>query len=97
MSYTKDEAIEEIYNTFSDRSIPNGAPEDFVDWAVRNNFPLNNNITRLFETSCDGVYDSLEDYANAMYPGREWQDLVECGYWQGDYSDMVFRPIGGRI
>lgn len=97
MAYTTAEAVEAIYNEFAEVSVPLGSPEDFVDWAVRHGISLDKNIIRLFEESVEGVYNSLEDYADDVFPGVEWQALVEAGYWQGDHSDMVFCPITKEI
>jgi hypothetical protein len=94
MAYTKAEAVEEIYNAFEPHyTVPQGAPEDFVEWAIRQDIPLDAGVVGMFEFSADGVYDSLEAYADDMFPGMGWEALVEDGYWQGDYSDMVFRPL----
>lgn len=94
MAYTTREAIEEIYNFYEpDVAMPHGAPEDFVDWATRHGFTLDGGIVDLFGQCAEGVFDSLEDYADAVFPGVEWQALVEEGYWQGDHSDMVFAPV----
>lgn len=95
MAYTTREAIEEIYNFYEpDVAVPHGAPEDFVDWATRNGYVLDRKIVDLFGACAEGVFASLEDYADAVFPGVQWQALVEEGYWQGDYSDMVFGPVG---
>jgi hypothetical protein len=94
VAYTTREAIEEIYNFYEpDVAMPHGAPEDFVDWATRNGYVLDGKIVDLFGACAEGVFASLEDYADYCFPGIEWQALVEAGYWQGDYSDMVFCPV----
>lgn len=93
MAYTKAEAVEAIYNEFADVPVPFGAPEDFVEWAVEQRYALDADIVRLFEQSADGVFDSLESYAAARFPGCDWELLVDVGYWQGDQSDMVFTPM----
>jgi hypothetical protein len=95
MAYTTREAIEEIYNFYepdAGSGVPHGSPEDFVDWATRNGYVLDRKIVDLFGACAEGVFDSLEDFADAVFPGVAWQVLVEEGYWQGDYSDMVFGP-----
>lgn len=97
MSYTTAEAVEEIYNARGYLGCFPGAPEDFVDWAVQQGFTLDENIVNLYEQCEMGIYESLEAFAAHKFPGMEWQALLEAGYWQGDYSDMVFRPLTERV
>jgi hypothetical protein len=98
MAYTTAEAVEEIYNFYEPEiAVPHGAPEDFVDWAVRQGYSLDKTVIALFRVCCEGVFESLEDYADSVYPGVEWQTLLEAGYWQGDHSDVVFAPISETI
>lgn len=95
MTYTTQEAVEAIYDYFEPEvAVPDGAPEDFVDWAAGQGFVLDESIIRTFELSAEGVFESLEDYAALVWPGVGWESLVEEGYWQGDHSDMVFAPVG---
>lgn len=97
MAYTKAEAVEAIYDEFDEVHLPLGAPEDFVEWAIRHEFPLDASIVRLFEASAEGVFESLEDYADAVHPGCSWELLCDVGYWQGDHSDMVFAPLSKAV
>jgi len=89
---TKAEAIEHIYNTFP--YAPAGAPEDFVDWALRQEMPLDDAIGFHYGACYAGVFHSLDAYAHFQFgPDANWEMLVEMGYWQGDRSEVVFEPL----
>lgn len=85
------EFIDEIYERY-DYAPPNSA-EDFLDWGIRQGMAIDDALVRLYEAHYCGEYESLEQYANGACPPEvTWQDLVEAGFWQGDYSDVVFGP-----